>query len=141
MNYRVQMTRNTFDGLCAFLNRWSTIYAMPGAVILRGSVRSERQGRRATAVVDTLTGLGDAASLAKRYNTALCGLGRSKVTKNYAVVDLRDLTELELDAILFVAKCAVLKPQQKKAVERIQKEMDEFLKMPAMMRIAIAAAD
>jgi hypothetical protein len=141
VKFRIDMTRKTFDGLCAFLNQWGTLYAMPGAVVLRASVRSERQGRRASGVVDSISGLGDAASVSKRYNVALCGLGRAKVMKNTAVVDLRDLTEAEIEAIVFVAQCAVLKASQQQAVERIEAEVTEFLKLPAMMRLAVAAVD
>jgi len=141
VNYRIEMTRQTFDGLCAFLNQWGAIYAIHGAVVLRASVRSERQDRRATSVVDNVTGIGDAASVSRRYNTALCGLGRSKVLKSRAILDLRDLTEEELDALVFVAQCAVLKKQQKRAVERIEAEAREFILLPAMMRIAVAAAE
>ena len=141
MNYKIEIPRKSYDGLCAFLQMWGDVYSVSGAVVLRGSLRSERKRGRGSAVVHSTAGCGDAGAIALRYNTARCGLGRAKVLKNVAILDLRDLTEAEMDAMEFVSKVAMLKPQQTQVVERIKFEVHEFLKMPAMMRLAVAAQD
>lgn len=139
MNYHVSMTRKTFDGLCSYLQSWGQIYSQPGAVPLRGSFRSIRNG--GSAVVRGETTLGSALDVSRLFNTALCGLGRSRVLKNQATVDLRDLTEEEVEALAFVAKHVRLKAQQTKALTRILDALIEFVEMPAMLRLAIAAED
>ena len=142
MNYKIEIPRKSYDGLCAFLQQWGEIYSQPGAVVLRGSLRSERKKRgHASAVVRSTAGCGDAVAVALRYNTARCGLGRAKVLKTVAILDLRDLTEEEMDAMEFVSKVAMLKPQQIQVMVRIKDDLREFVKMPAMMRLAVAAQD
>lgn len=134
MNYTIDIPRKTFDGLCRHLQLWGQIYSAPGAVVLKGMMRNERgQGDAVSRH--------DAPAVALRFNTALNGLGRCRVTKAEAFLDLRDLSEEEQDALLFVTKLARLKPQQTKVLERFQQALIEWLKLPAMMRIAIAAAD
>ena len=142
MNYKINIPRKTFDGLCSLLQHWGDVYAQPNAVVLRGSLRTERRKKgRASAIVHSSTGCGDASAVSKRYNAALLGLGRSKVMKNEALLDLRDLSEVEMDAMEFVAKVAMLLPQQQQVLVRVNKAVEEFLKMPAMLRLAIAAQD
>jgi hypothetical protein len=143
MNYRIQIPRKTFNGLCAYLQHWGRIYSVPGAVVLKGMLRQERakRVRVAGAVLQQRDGLGDASAIALRFNTACNGLGRCKVTSEEAILDLRDLSEEEQDALLFVSKVAALKPQQTQVMERFKRALVEWEKLPAMMRIALAAQD
>lgn len=140
MNYQIEIPRQSFDGLCMFLQNWAEIYSQPGAVVFRGSLR-QRTGSKGSAVVADPNGVGDAAAIAKRYDTASHALGRSRVTKTTAILDLRDLEDVEMEALDFVAKVAKLKPQQTQVMERIKRELREFRALPAMVRIALAAKD
>lgn len=134
MNYTIVIPRKTFDGLCRHLELWGGIYSAPGAVVFKGMMRNEKgQGDAVSR--------NDACAVALRFNTARNGLGRCRVTKTEAFLDLRDLSEEEQDALLFVTKMAKLKPQQIQVLERFQQALLDWLKLPAMMRIAIAAAD
>jgi len=142
MNYKIHIPRQSFDGLVSFLQHWGEIYSLPNAVVLRGSLRSERKTRgRASAVVHATAGCGSAQAVALRYNYARCGLGRSKVMADEALLDLRDLSDEEMEAMEFVGKVAMLLPQQTSVLQRINEAVVEFRKMPAMLRLAIAAQD
>jgi len=142
MNYKINIPRKTFDGLCSFLQHWGDVYAQPNAVVLRGSLRTERLKKgHASGVVNSNTGCGDAAAVSKRYTCALHGLGRSKVMMKEALLDLRDLGEEEMEAMEFVSKVALLLPQQQQVLVRVREALVEFRKMPAMLRLAIAAQD
>lgn len=140
MNYQIEMPRQSFDGLCMFLQQWAEIYAQPGAVVFKGSLRKRQKGP-AGAVVRESAGIGDAKAISKRYDMACHALGRSRVRKNDAMLDLRDLVEEEMEALVFVADMAKLKPQQTRVMLRIKQELQEFLKLPAMVRLALAAKD
>lgn len=140
MNYQIEIPRQSFDGLCMFLQNWTEIYSQPNAVVFRGSLR-QKTGSKGSAVVSDSTGVGDAAAIAKRYDTARHALGRSRVTKAAAFLDLRDLEDVEMEALDFVSKVAKLKPQQTQVMERIKRELREFRALPAMVRIALAAKD
>jgi hypothetical protein len=141
MNYQIDIPRQTFDGLCAFLQNWGEVYSQPGAMVFKGTMRSHRRHGKGSAFIHKDTGEGDANAVAIRFNTALCGLGRSSVRKNDAILDLRDLNEEEMDAMLFVTQNAVLKAQQTRAMNRVAKGIQEFMALPAMVRIALAAKD
>lgn len=139
-SYKISIPRQTYDGLVGFLQRWGKLYGMPGAVVFRGTLRSQSK-KGCGAVVHQSVGVGDAAAISKRYNTATCGLGRALVKKTEAILDLRDLTEEEMDAMHFVAQVAMLKPQQERVMVRVTATITAFLALPAMMRLALAAAD
>lgn len=139
MNYQIEFPRKSFDGLCRFLQQWAEIYVQPGAVLFRGSIRMKFL--TAGAVVPESAGLGDAHDVAMRYDTARHALGRCKVGKQSAIVDLRDLDDDEMDALDFVARVAKLKPQQTQVMERMKRELRTFRALPAMVRIALAAKD
>jgi hypothetical protein len=137
MEYRIEIPRTSFDGLCRFLQQWARIYSEPNAVVLRGSLRNPF-GAVATSVMDSPTG---AAWLSAHYTQAANALGRSKVTKTTAVLDLRDLEDEETQAIGLVAHVALLRGPQTRVMDRLAKETAAFLALPDMVRIALAAVD
>ena len=135
MNYTIDMPRKTFDGLCAYLQCWGGIYSIPGAVVLKGSIR--QRGHVAGAVAEDL----EADLIASSYNVALNSLGRCRTTKTQAFLDLRDLSEDEQNALTFVSRFARLKPQQTKVLVRFESTLSDFLNLPAMVRIALSAKE
>jgi len=144
VTYRIEMTRKTYDGICSYLQGWGDFYASSEiTVVLRGSIRSNRHaGGGATGlVVGSRMGLGDPKAISKRFNTARIGLGRAHVGKNTVTVDLRELTDPELDALQFAASSAKLKPQQTRALVRIENTAREFKQLPPLVRIALAGVD
>jgi len=143
VTYKVEMTRKTYDGICAYLQTWGGFYSQPTiTMVLRGSVRGgAKKGVATGLVVEGDTGWGDPQAIAKRFNTALCGLGRADVHQTKAVVDLRDLSDEQLEAFQFAAEAARLKPQQVRALKRIEAAAREFKQLPPLVRIALAGVD
>jgi len=142
MNYKIHIPRQSYDGLVSFLQRWGEIYSLPGAVVLRGTIRSELTTQcRGSAVVHATADCSDAQVVALHYNYARCALGRSKVMADEALLDLRDLSDEEIEAMEFVGKVAILLPQQTSVLRRISEAIVEFRQIPAMLRLAISAQD
>lgn len=141
--YKVEMTRKTYDGICAYLQTWGSFYAQPTVtMVLRGSIRGgAKKGIATGLVVEGDVGWGDPKAVARRFNTALGGLGRAIVKKDSAVVDLRDLSDPQLEAFQFAAKSAALKPQQTRALKRIEEVAVQFKQLPPLVRIALAGVD
>lgn len=133
--YEVEIPRTTFDGLVAFLQQWSRIYSEPNAVVLRGSLR-DPFGPIANALVSIE---GGAQRLADYYNMAANALGRSKVTKTKAILDLRDLDDEEIDTLTIVTQVAPLRGAQVRALTRVSLEASSFRSLPDMVRVALAS--
>ena len=143
MKYRINMTRKTYDALVRYMNRWSRLYSLPGVTcVLAGSVRkSALTAQRKTGFVTSDAGIGDAKSFAKRFDYALHGLGRAHVTKTTVKLDLRDLLEQEIDALILMGRVASLKGMQRKALERVEDSIREFHQLPPLVRLAVMAED
>lgn len=141
MDFKIDMTRKTFDAVCQYLQNWSTCYSLPGlTTVLAGSVRKDALDRcRASGFIETDSGLGDAKALAKRFDMALHGMGRAHVTQTTAILDLRDLAEGEIEALILMARVATLKGMQRKALERIRDGFREFDELPPLVRLAAMA--
>lgn len=142
MDFVVEIPRNTYDGLCSFLQRWGQVYSQPNAIVLRGSlynpfsdVAEQFNEPRAGAGSNP----GGATRLAAYYLTALHALGRAKVQKTCATLDLRDLEEEEEQAFLIAAQVATLRPSQRRTLTRLANTARQFMNLPAMVRIALAA--
>jgi hypothetical protein len=143
MEFRIGMTRKTYNAVCNYLQRWSRIYSLPGVnTVLAGSIRkSALPKQRKSGVILGDSGISDAKALAKRFDCALHGLGRAHVTKTLVRLDLRDLTETEIEALILMARVANLKGMQRKALERIEEGIRKFNELPALVRLAAMAAD
>ena len=137
VNYKIEIPRKTYDGLCAYMSRWGGVYNQPGAVVFRGMLRRKETTGTAPAVASGVT----AQELCQHFLRTLHGLGRAKVRKRDAVLDLRDLSEDEVRSMIYVASTAKLKAQQANCLDRISAEIRAYQKLPDMVRIAIAAAD
>jgi hypothetical protein len=140
MNYGVTMPRKTYNDICAALQKWSAIYALPGAVVMRGSLRGS-SGGIADGVIDSGIWGGGADMLAQHYQLALRALGRAKVALNLVLLDLRDLSDDELDSILLVTQCIRLQPGQAQVLDRLSALIHDFVELPAMVRVALSAGD
>lgn len=134
VKYKIEIPRKTYDGLCAYMQQWGDVYRQPGAVVFRGMLRKQKY-LNASAVASDVT----AQELCLRFTNTLHGLGRAKVRKNDAVLDLRDLSEEEVRDMVYVAAVAKLKAQQSACLVRIASELRLFQKLPDMVRIALAA--
>ena len=142
MDFHIGMTRKTFDAVCRYLQRWSKLYALPGVdTVLAGSLRKSALPKTASGTVIGNAGLSDAKALAKRFDAALHGLGRASVTKTLVRLDLRDLTQLEMEGLILMARVANLKGMQRKALERILHGLREFSELPPLVRLAAMAVD
>jgi hypothetical protein len=140
MEYKIEIPRTTYDGMCGFLQRWSDIYSVDGVVILRGSLRNP-YGTEASTLFTPATPNGDAKALALTYTTALHALGRAKVMKASVLFDLRDLEDDEVVALEFCSSVAMLRAPQTRVLERLARSTRAFNALPAMVRLAIAASD
>ena len=134
VNYKTEIPRKTYDGLCAYMQQWGEIYGQPGAVVLRGMLRQKNYGS-ANAIASGVT----AAELCDHFTNTLHGLGRAKVLKAKAVLDLRDISEAEMRSMIYVAATAKLKAQQAQCLERVTSELRTYQQLPDMVRIALAA--
>jgi hypothetical protein len=139
MELKIKIPRTTYDGVCQFIDTWMRTYRTPGAAVLRGGFRSAF-GTFATKVFESGP-LGDAALVAGIYNTALNALGRARVGKTEVVLDLRDLTQPEVDALVVVTENVALRPAQVRALKRVSATIKAFDALPEMMRIAVAMSD
>ena len=143
VEYRITMTRKTFDALVSYMTRWSVLYSLEGVTsVLAGSVRKSAlpKGEKTGFLLGD-TGISDAKSLAKRFEGALHGLGRAHVTATLVKIDLRDLLEKEIDSLIVVGRIANLKGMQRKALERIEAAISEFKQLPPLVRLACMADD
>jgi len=139
MNYKYTLTmpRKTFDGLCRYLQHWGQVYGRANAVVLRGPLQKGATKIKIGALATDV----EAGGLSLTYTSALHALGRAKVKLTEAIIDLRDLSDEESEALTYVYATAKLKEQQYRALERLRKEITVFQELPAMVRIAIAAKD
>jgi len=134
-NYKLIMPRKTFDGLCRYLQHWGQVYGRANAVVLRGSLQKSATKIKIGAVATDV----EAGELSLTYTSALHALGRAKVETAEATIDLRDLSDKEGEALTYVYATAKLKEQQYRALDRLLVEITTFHKLPAMVRIALAA--
>jgi hypothetical protein len=143
VEYRISMTRSTYDALVRYMTCWSTLYALPGVeCVLAGSVRKSALPKgKLTGFIVGDVGISSAKCLAKRFAGALHGLGRAHATKTVVKIDLRDLLEAEIDSLILLARIANLKGMQRKALERIETSIREFKQLPPLVRLACMAAD
>jgi hypothetical protein len=132
--YEVDIPRSTFDGLARFLQEWGRIYSQPNAVVLRGSLNKPFEP-----VAAQFYEPGGAAKLADTYAMAANALGRCKVMKEKAVLDLRVLEDEEMIALEVVWQVAHLRPPQTRALKRVAEDSVRFRELPEMVRIALAA--
>lgn len=135
--WTVSIKRTTYDGLCAYLQKWSDIYKQPGAMVLVGTIRNPFSAV-ARAYTDVVGGAG---RLAEVFEASLNGLGMSKVGLNETRLDLRDLTEDQGGALQVTAYLAKLRPAQTRAMEDLSKRINDYMTLPDMIKIAIAASE
>lgn len=134
--YEIDIPRTTYDGLARFLQEWGRIYSQPNAVVLRGSLNGPFDP-----VATQFNEPGGAAKLAGVYATAANALGRCKVMKEKAVLDLRVLEDEEIDALSIVGHVARLRSSQLRVLKRVSETASDFRALPEMVRIALAAMD
>lgn len=143
MQYKISMTRKTYDTLVRYMSQWGSLYKLPGVTsVLAGSLRKGALEKKcAQAFVDSTTGLGDAKALALRFDCAAHGLGRAHVTSTVVKLDLRDLLAEEIDALVLMSRIANVKGMQAKALIRIRELLKEFRDLDPLTRLAIMAED
>jgi len=137
VEYQISMTRKTYETLCLDLEMWGDYFAVPGRVVLNGSLRSSGVGSPGVTTSGTFKGEG--AAISKYYKLALHALmTHARVHKTKATIDLRFLEKEEIEALLFAAREAPIRGPQKRSFNRIAKATNEFRELPEMVRLALA---
>jgi hypothetical protein len=136
MSFLVRLPRSTYNVFCRYLQEWEYIYRVPGSVVLPGCFR-----KFGVLTNEDLARAFSSEQLSDSFSIVLHALGQAKVLVHHVVIDLRDLDDEELAELEMISRVVAVGRKHEIELERSSFTVRAFRRLPAMVRIAIAAKD